>query len=130
MQPLTQDVIDHAVSSATGGKLARPVMEGLSDSGQSDLSLMLQKFQSHDDTLPHLDPEVIDAVVRMDSVGLAASEYGDAGLPEWESLSDEAGTTLENLEPASVPTVFWFEMAVMDDGTEVAVLPNTDDTWS
>ena len=121
MTSLTQDVIDHAVASASGGKTARPVMESLGNDGHTDLTLMLAKHEAEDDVLPGLDQDVIDAVSL-------AEVHGDTS--GFEPLSDDVGAVLRTVEGPTLPTVIWNEGDTLDDGSMVAVLPDTDGTWA
>lgn len=121
MTSLTQDVIDHAVASASGGKTARPVMESLGNDGHTDLTLMLAKHEAEDDVLPGLDQDVIDAVSL-------AEVHGDTS--GFEPLSDDVGAVLRTVEGPTLPTVIWNDGDTLDDGSMVAVLPDTDGTWA
>ncbi|WP_203293903.1 cadherin domain-containing protein [Maricaulis parjimensis] len=130
MSPLTQDVVTHAVQSAAGAKSDRPVMESLSENDHTDLSLMLIKHSEEDGTLPHLDQEVLDAVVRMDAVSVEQIAWNRADLPGLVSLS-QAGDALPG-QPADMPqhAGIWYDGSLVDDESLVFVAPSIDDTWS
>ncbi len=124
MAPLTQDSVGTAVLTMSGTKSARPVMESLENAPHTDLSLMLEKHQAEDDTLPGLDQDVLDAVAM-------AETYDDvADVSGFRPLSDEVGVVLRTFDGFSLPAEIQVENETHDDFGMAVILQNSDDTWS